>query len=124
MKEEGRALPFIRSLPPQGLVPLPGAVVVGCGGTHRTGRITSSGQWHTVLIRNLNGECLIQIFVKRAVSALGQARSDTAYVRMELSLGLYLTFPHNGVFVNFLQDINKTSCFSCSYFREIFWLPA
>lgn len=79
MVEEGMPETAIHSfVVSQGLLPSPSAVMVGCGGTHWTGRITQTGQWHTVLTRNLNGECLIQIFVKRAVfvARLLWARQD------------------------------------------------
>lgn len=43
--EEGMPGTVIHSvIGPQGLVPFPSAVVVGCGGTHRAVRTTPSGQ--------------------------------------------------------------------------------
>lgn len=106
MDEEGTRGTVLHSvIGPQGLVPLPGAVVVGCGDTHRPVRPVPAGQRHTVVTRKLNGQCLIQIFVEKSSphgrAAVAQTRSDMAYVRVELSLGLYLTFPHNGVLVSF-----------------------
>lgn len=53
-------------------------------------------------------------------------RQDQTWHMLEWSCHLGYTehSQHNGVFVNFWQYINKTSCFSCSDFSQILWLPA
>lgn len=78
---------------PQGLVLFPSALVVGCGGTHRALRTTPSKQQHAVFLRSLSGQCLIQIFVNRAVPMAGLlwTRQDQTWHMLEWSCHLGYT---------------------------------